>query len=120
MIVGVLKSLWNRLLGRRVMTCREATDFLTAYMDNELATPVRGEFDRHLHRCSSCRTYLETYKKTVEMGKSACRCSLADATTEMPEELVNAILAASGRVEGRGEGQIDGTGDAGNEKPGPR
>lgn len=99
MILGLIQSMWNRLLGRRVMTCREATDFLMAYLDRELAEPVRREFDSHISHCAGCKTYLETYKKAVAMGKSACRCTEADAATEMPEELVAAIVAASRRDE---------------------
>lgn len=99
MIMGSIKSMWDRLLGRRDLTCRDATDFLTAYVDNELQGSVRLAFDRHLAECSWCRTYLETYKQTVEMGKSACRCHQAEAATEMPDELVRAILAATRKGE---------------------
>jgi len=96
MITGIFKYLWARVaLGRKSLSCREATDFLMAYVDGDLPEPVRREFDLHLGVCSHCRTYLQSYKQTVAMGKSACHCDGADAAEQMPEDLVRAILAAS-------------------------
>lgn len=96
MIIGIFKYLWARVSsGRKSLSCREATDFLMAYVDGELPEPVRREFDLHLGVCSDCRTYLHSYKQTVAMGKAACRCEHADAGEQMPEDLVKAILAAS-------------------------
>ena len=100
MIIGIFKYLWARAVsGRRSLSCREATDFLMAYVDGDLSGPVRREFDLHLGVCSHCRTYLQTYKQTVAMGKAACRCEEADAAEQMPEDLVKAILAATQREE---------------------
>lgn len=96
MMIDFFKSLWARVTpGRHSLTCKEASDFLMAYLDGELAAPVRREFDLHLGVCSHCRSYLQSYKQTVAMGKKACCCEQADAAAQMPEELVKAILAAS-------------------------
>jgi anti-sigma factor RsiW len=96
MIGGMARYLWARLFsGRREITCREATDFLAAYLEGELDEPVRREFDLHLGVCAACRDYLEGYRKTVALGREACRCGDAEAKAEMPEDLVSAILNAA-------------------------
>jgi len=58
------------------------------YLDNELALEERAVFDRHLEACPSCVNYLKTYEKTVLLAKAA----------EVPESLVQAILAARGKT----------------------
>lgn len=75
------------------MTCREAIEFLMEYLDGELPTEVRAEFDRHLAVCTSCVAYLETYRATVQLEKAAF-CEGETAMPPLPEELVQAILAA--------------------------
>jgi anti-sigma factor RsiW len=77
------------------MTCRELIDFLMSYLDGELAADVRAEFERHLAVCDSCVNYLDTYRATVQLEKSAA-ASDDVALPPLPEELVQAILAARG------------------------
>ncbi len=74
------------------MKCRECDEFLLDYVAGELPSDVLATFELHLSRCRNCRTYLDQYRATIEAGKTAC-----DAYKEglrMPEELVQAILAA--------------------------
>jgi anti-sigma factor RsiW len=78
------------------MTCREALDFLMAYVDNELTAEQRAEFDRHLAICDACRSYLASYQATLRLE----RTSNADAAPPVPEHLVRAILAARGKSSG--------------------
>ena len=77
-----------------LMTCRELADFLMDYLNGDLAADVRGAFDRHLSLCPNCVHYLAGYKATVELGRRAFADDAADASTQVPEELVQAILAA--------------------------
>jgi len=76
----------------RELTCREVSDFLAAYLTNELTARERTLFDEHLAVCSDCRTYLRQYEVTRVLCKGALETDAADA--EVPEELVRAILAA--------------------------
>jgi anti-sigma factor RsiW len=76
------------------MTCRDATDFLADYLAGALAADVRAQFDRHLGLCPNCRSYLATYRATIEVGRAAFAAQDADAQAELPEELMTAILAA--------------------------
>jgi anti-sigma factor RsiW len=76
------------------ISCKELVDFLAAYLEDELEPARRSEFDRHMAVCPSCIHYVETYKATILMGKAAL-CGPDDAVpADVPEELVNAILAA--------------------------
>lgn len=78
------------------MTCQEMVDFLMAYLDGELPGDERERFEVHLRDCPPCEVYLDTYRKTVELGQSVCKGEGPDAPVpeDVPEALVAAILAA--------------------------
>ena len=76
------------------MTCREFADFMLDYLSGEISPESRTAFEDHLSRCSSCRTYLSSYEETVKLGKRALDDDTAAVPGDVPEELVNAILAA--------------------------
>ena len=65
------------------------------YLDGELPANQRTEFDRHMSACPSCVDYLKTYEKTVLLAKS---CGDDPVPDEVPESLVQAILAARKRT----------------------
>ena len=77
-----------------MMTCRDATEFLMDYVARELAPDVCGEFELHLSRCANCRVFVVQYQETIQAGRRACAEEHADALTELPDELVAAIMAA--------------------------
>jgi anti-sigma factor RsiW len=79
------------------MTCREAIDFLASYLDGELPPDVRARFDEHLAECPSCVAYLQTYQATIRLGKAVYALPDLAPPAEMPEELVQAILAVRNR-----------------------
>ena len=71
-------------------TCREVLDFLGDYYAGELDPMRVSAFERHLSLCASCRAYVDSYQRVVEMEKDA----FADAgLLDPPGELVEAILA---------------------------
>ncbi len=73
------------------MTCREFVDFLMAYLEGELEPGRRAEFESHLAACPRCRTYLDTYRETVDLLETLC----GDGPEgPVPEVLVRAVLAA--------------------------
>lgn len=78
-----------------MMTCRELSDFLDAYLDGELDSSVREVFECHLAACPPCIHYLDSYRETIDL----CRDSFAGESLEgpPPEELVRAILEAKRR-----------------------
>ncbi len=101
---GVARTL-SRALGRRAieagtaatgptLTCRELTDFLWRYVERELSEPERQVFETHLSMCASCAAYLETYLRTIGLARRAFADPEAAAPLDVPEDLVQGILAA--------------------------
>lgn len=83
------------------MTCRELTEFLLAFLGDELPEGERTAFEFHLSRCPPCVAYLETYKQTILIGRKACGCDRPHGELPpFPEELVQAILKAKRSAEG--------------------
>ena len=80
------------------MTCREFTDFIADYLSGELVGPARATFDRHLDRCPNCRRYLTAYESSVTLGRAAFSEPDAEVPPDLPEGLVEAILAARRRT----------------------
>jgi anti-sigma factor RsiW len=80
------------------MTCRQLVDFLMDYLDGGLQPGVRADFEWHLSVCPNCVRYLETYKATVVLERRAFHHGEAEQVpAPVPEELVQAILAARPR-----------------------
>jgi anti-sigma factor RsiW len=76
------------------ISCREIAEFLDDYVDANLPDARRNVFERHLAFCGECDTYLESYRRTIAIGKSAFDEPGERASKPPPEELVRAILAA--------------------------
>ncbi len=76
------------------MNCREFVDFLMDYLDDALPETERSTFRQHMADCPSCETYLDTYRETVRLGKTLCRDPEGPVPEDVPETLVQAILAA--------------------------
>ena len=79
------------------MTCREMVEFLMGYLESDIPEAQRAEFERHIQLCPPCLDYLETYKKTIRLGKAVCQAEEDAVSGDVPEELVQAILAARRR-----------------------
>jgi predicted anti-sigma-YlaC factor YlaD len=76
------------------VTCRDATDFLTDYLDGALAPETLTAFERHLSQCANCTTFLGQFRFTLKAGMACFEDEHADAATLLPRDLVDAILAA--------------------------
>lgn len=74
------------------MTCREFAEFIADFLDGELAEAERQQFERHVGRCVNCSRYLESYRQSVALGKRAFDDQDAEVPSDVPEELVEAIL----------------------------
>jgi len=62
------------------MTCQEAIALLADYLEAELGATLVTDLEQHLRTCAPCVAYLNTYRKTRELGASAGRI-------EMPDEM---------------------------------
>lgn len=76
------------------MNCREFVEFIMAYLEGDLPEPVQTEFQGHVEECPECVDYLDSYRETVTLGKSVCRHPDDPVPEDVPESLVQAILAA--------------------------
>jgi anti-sigma factor RsiW len=76
------------------VTCREFADFIMNYLSGELSPESRAEFEHHLSICTNCQAYLSSYEETVKLGKRAFDDEDATLPADIPEGLVQAILAA--------------------------
>jgi len=75
------------------MNCREFVEFVMEYLEGDLGDRERAVFEGHIEDCPPCLTYLDTYRETVRLGRSVCGPD-DDVPADVPEELVQAILAA--------------------------
>jgi anti-sigma factor RsiW len=82
------------------LTCKECVEFLMDYLDDSLSVEVKATFERHLTACANCVRYLESYRTTTKVCKKAFEAGERDGVTPVPEELIQAILAARPKAEG--------------------
>ncbi len=80
--------------GRPILTCREFVEYLYDYLLGVLSPESTAEFNAHLAACPSCVAYMKTYEASVRMGRSALLPSDEGLPPDVPEALVEAILAA--------------------------
>ncbi len=74
------------------MTCREVIGGLADLSGGELPAGEARQSKRHLARCASCAGYWKSYRTTVALEREAYRVVRPQ---EVPEGLVDAILAAA-------------------------
>lgn len=88
-------------------TCREIHDFLMAWLEGELEPAVGKRFEEHIAACSCCKNYVDSYRQTVELGRTAFDPCDDDASQEhapLPDDLVKAVLAARRKASPPGDG----------------
>ncbi len=72
------------------ITCKEFGGFIAEYFEGTLPERTRRRFEFHLRGCPMCRNYLNEYKVSIELA----RVSVRNDTPEVPQALINAVLAA--------------------------
>lgn len=76
------------------MTCRELAEFIAAYLRGDLPLEIRAQFERHLAECPNCVAYLSNYRETIALGRRVFADGEATVPDDVPEDLVQAILAS--------------------------
>lgn len=76
------------------MTCREFADFIMSYLEGELGEPQRAQFARHLALCENCERYLDQYRRTIDAERAAFAEAEGPLPDDVPEGLIQAILAS--------------------------
>ena len=49
----------------RELSCREAVELVTEYLEGTMDVALRVSFDAHLAECEGCRQYLEQIEATI-------------------------------------------------------
>jgi anti-sigma factor RsiW len=75
--------------------CREFAEFIVDYLTGELPPETVVAFERHLSRCPKCPKYFEQYKATLAAGKAAFASPDDEVPGDVPEDLIQAILATA-------------------------
>lgn len=68
------------------MTCRDARDLASSYLDGELPQEICDRIQRHLLSCASCREEIESLRMAVEV------LAASHARPAVDEEFVRAAL----------------------------
>lgn len=76
------------------LRCRDVDAFLLDYVEARLDARVAAVFERHLALCEHCRHFLASYRRTIALGRMLCDDDGEPAGDAVPDELVQAILAA--------------------------
>ena len=79
------------------LSCRELIDFLLDYLECRLSPEARAAFHAHLAVCPDCVHYIEAYTASVRAARLAFEPEDGPLPDDVPEELVDAILAARRR-----------------------
>jgi len=80
-----------------MITCVEFESFILNYLENSLPARQRRVFELHLKVCRECREYLAAYNTTVGVAKRTLTDGETDPKSDVPEDLIKAILAARDR-----------------------
>ncbi|MEM8744684.1 MAG: zf-HC2 domain-containing protein, partial [Pseudomonadota bacterium] len=77
-----------------MITCEAFEDFILAYLEDDLPKRQRMMFELHLKMCRECREYLDAYRASMELAKDSLRHGDELLPSEVPEDLVKAVLEA--------------------------
>ena len=54
-----------------MLTCHQLLAELSNYLDDEVASQVRGEIEQHLKDCPNCRVVFDTTRKTIQIFRGS-------------------------------------------------
>lgn len=77
-----------------MITCQQLIDFLDEYVSGAMDAPRRKTLDEHIAVCPDCVNYVDSYRKTIELGKAALSRVDSPAPADVPVGLVKAVLSA--------------------------
>jgi anti-sigma factor RsiW len=84
--------------GHAAPSCREFVELLLDYLLGGLGAERIAAMNAHLAACPSCVAYLKSYEASIRMGRMALVASDEPVPAEVPEELVQAVLALRRRA----------------------
>lgn len=54
-----------------MLSCQDVNAFLAGYLEGTLDDRTRVRFEQHIARCPQCAPYLEQYRATIALAKTA-------------------------------------------------
>ena len=49
------------------LSCQELVELVTDYLEGVMPRELRKRFERHIGKCTGCRTYLEQMRETIRV-----------------------------------------------------
>ncbi|MBI2359407.1 MAG: zf-HC2 domain-containing protein [Deltaproteobacteria bacterium] len=77
--------------------CKDATSLLLDYLAGTLPPKVKRAFERHLSICPDCVSFLNTYKKTLQLAQSFLRQNISAGKLARVERSLSRRLKRSKR-----------------------
>ncbi len=78
-----------------IIGCDNLEKFIIDFLDDDLPTKTKLSFLQHIEECEHCDAYLQAYRKTIDISKAVFAEGESAYKNKMPEELMDAILAAN-------------------------
>jgi len=78
--------------------CKSLENFIIDFLEDNLPAHEKMMFQKHIGECKHCEDYLQGYRKSIELSKAALTGKTSDKVENIPDDMVAAILAASGRA----------------------
>jgi anti-sigma factor RsiW len=66
------------------LTCQQVTDVISHYINGEMDAATTRSFEAHLHGCTDCTAFLNTYRGTM-------RAVRALRYEDVPDEMCNRV-----------------------------
>jgi anti-sigma factor RsiW len=74
------------------MTCRQAVELLSDYLDGALPQNAHQGLQSHLAECENCRHYSHSFVQTIRLARAASLARADELMRAVPASLVAAIL----------------------------
>ena len=75
------------------LSCQELVELVTDYLEGAMPDELRLRFERHIERCTGCRTYLEEMRQTIRATGSL---TVEAITPEAEQDLLEAFRGFRG------------------------
>jgi predicted anti-sigma-YlaC factor YlaD len=81
------------------ITCADAIELMTDFLDNALARRDLADFETHLTQCEGCRVYLDQLRHTITLTAES-----RDSTVEVTPANFDELAARFARHSSHGQG----------------
>lgn len=75
-----------------MLSCRELDEFISDYVDGKLPFIIKVKFTLHLLICRDCKSYINAYMRSIEMGQTMYDKLDSEVPEDVPEELITFVL----------------------------